>query len=250
MIPSSPPGHFFARTAFQRKFTIPFSIAQSAMIPSEVLFRRPDIAEAEYRAKAANKIVKAAYTGYYPSLILNGTAGFQSPTLQDFMKWISRYWMLGAQSDQLVFDGFRTPYDIQFQIARFKEAGGEYQQQVLVAFQEVEDALTNLDLYAREYNTGVTTTEWAQIAYQIYSDRYELGVINYIDVVITERSLLNLQIAVNALQGYRFMATVQLLKALGGGWSIDQPETLSCPCACPIVSVGTSSHPETMKALF
>lgn len=192
-------------------------------IPSEVLFRRPDIAEAEYRAKAANKLVKAAYTGFYPSLILYGTAGFQSPTLSDFMKWISRYWMLEAQSDQLVFDGFRTPYEVQFQIERFKEASGEYQQQVLVAFQEVEDALNNLDLYAKQYDTSVITTQWAQKAYQLYSDRYQLGVINYIDVVLTERSLLNFEISVNALQGYRYMATVELIKALGGGWSIDEP---------------------------
>ncbi len=190
-----------------------------AGIPSEVLTRRPDIAEAEYKMKASHKLIKAAYTQYFPSLILNGAVGFQSPTLKDFLRWISRYWMEEVQVNQIIFDGFRTPSQVQLQIARFKEASGAYQQTVLVAFQEVEDSLANVDFYAKEYDASVTTAQWAEKAYQLYSDRYKLGLINYIDVVNTERSLLTFQIAVNAYQGYRFLATVQLIQALGGGWS-------------------------------
>lgn len=187
-------------------------------IPSEILLRRPDIAEAELRTRASHALVKEAYTEFFPSLTLTATGGFESPIFKDFLRWISRYWMEGVQVNQVVFDGFRTPYNLKLQMARFQEAGGDYQEQVLIAFQEVEDSLTNLGFYAKEFDSAVATAEWAQKSFQLYSDRYTLGVINYIDVVNTERDLLNFQITVNALQGYRYLATIQLIKALGGGW--------------------------------
>ncbi len=187
-------------------------------IPSEMLLRRPDIAEAEYNTRAAHALVKEAYTQFYPSLILTATGGFESPVFKNFLKWISRYWVEGGQINQLIFDGFKTPYTLQQQIMRFQEASGQYQQQVLKAFQEVEDALTNIEAYAKEYESTQATTQWAQKAYQLYVDRYDMGVIYYIDVVNTERDLLNFQITLNALQGYRYIATIQLIKALGGGW--------------------------------
>lgn len=188
-------------------------------LPSELLLRRPDLAEAEYQTHAAHALVKEAYSEFFPSLTLTATGGFESPILKDFMHWISRYWMLGAQSNQIVFDGFKTPYNLQLQIARLQEANGEYQQLVLQSFQEVEDALTNIGSYAKEYENAWEATKWAKKANQLYIDRYSMGVIDYINVVNTERDLLNFQITLNAIQGYRYIATIQLIKALGGGWS-------------------------------
>ncbi len=187
-------------------------------IPSEILLRRPDIAEAEYITRSDHASVKSAYAQFFPSLTLTSTGGFESPIFKDFLKWISRFWMGGAQANQLIFDGFKTPYNLETQIARFYEASGEYQQQVLIAFQEVEDALTDIDSYAKQYDIAVATSLWAQKTYQLYLDRYTLGVIYYIDVANTERDLLNYQIAVNTLQGFRYVSTIQLIKALGGGW--------------------------------
>lgn len=189
-------------------------------IPSELLLRRPDIAEAEYNAQSQHALVKQAYSLFFPSLTLTGTLGFESPVLKEFLKWISRFWMYGEQVNQLIFDGFRTPYNLSMQIARFQEASGEYQQQVLTAFQEVEDALASLDSYAKQYEATLGTTEWGQRSYQIYTDRYNAGVTYYIDVVNTERDLLNFQINLNTIQGLRYLATIQLIKALGGSWSL------------------------------
>lgn len=188
-------------------------------IPSDVLLRRPDLAEADYNTRSEHALVKNAYAQFFPSLTLTSTGGFESPIFKDFLKWISRYLFLGAQVDQLIFDGYKTPYNLELQIARFKEATGEYQQQVLVAFQEVENALKDLDSYAKQYDLALTTTQLAQKTYQLYLDRYALGVIYYIDVANTEMDLLNYQIAVNTLQGFRYVSTIQLIKALGGGWS-------------------------------
>jgi outer membrane protein, multidrug efflux system len=188
-------------------------------LPSEILLRRPDIAEAEYNIRAAHALIKQAYSQFFPSLTLTAIGGYESPVFKDFLRWISRYWFEGAQINQLIFDGLRTPYNLQLQIARFQEASGSYQQLVLTAFQEVEDALTNIESYANEYDNAWSATQWAQKANQLYIDRYIMGVIYYIDVVNTERDLLNFQINLNALQGYRYIATIQLIKALGGGWS-------------------------------
>lgn len=187
-------------------------------IPSDVLLRRPDIAEAEFTIRSHHALVKEAYSLFFPSLTLTTSGGFQSPIMKDFLKWISRYLMFGAQVDQLIFDGFKTPYNLDLQIARFQEASGEYQQQVLIAFQQVEDALTDINSYAKQYDLAVSTAAWAQKTFQLYSDRYTMGVIYYIDVTNAETSLLNYQIAANSLQGYRYVSTIQLIKALGGGW--------------------------------
>lgn len=187
-------------------------------IPSDVLLQRPDIAREEFAMRSSHALVKEAYTQFLPSLTLTGTLGYESPVLKEFLKWLSRYWMEGVQINQLVFDGFKTPYNLQAQLARFAEASGTYQQTILIAFQEVEDALVNLNAYAKEYDSTLETVRWAQKAYDLYSDRYSHGLINYIDVVNTERDLLNFQIQLNTLQSFRHLATIQLIQALGGSW--------------------------------
>jgi len=187
-------------------------------IPSEVLLRRPDIAEAEYNAKSEHALIKEAVSLLFPSLTLTATAGSESPVLRYFLKGFSRYWMNGLGVNQIIFDGGRSAYNLELQISRFEQASAAYQNQVLIAFQEVEDALADLNSYASQYEAIGETTQWAMKSYQLYSDRYTSGVTYYIDVVNTEQSLLNYQISLNALQGFRYIATVQLIKALGGGW--------------------------------
>ena len=189
-------------------------------VPSEILLRRPDIAEAYYDTRAQHALVKRAVALFFPSLTLTGALGYESPLLKNFLTWFSRYWTMGAASDQIVFDGLRTPYNLDLQISRLLETNGTYQQLVLTAFQEVEDALKDIDSYATQYDTALDTTKWAEISYQLYKDRYTLGVTYYIDVVNTERDLLAYQITLNQLLGFRYVATVQLIKSLGGGWSL------------------------------
>ena len=187
-------------------------------IPSEIMLRRPDIAEAEYKIFSQHYLAKEAYAQFFPSLILTATGGSESPLFHDFLKWISRYWEDGLQINQLIFDGFRTPYNFKLQVARFKEASGEYQETVLEAFQEVEDSLANIESYGKQYNLAVDTSQLGEKTYNLYLDRYNSGIIYYIDVVNTERDLLNFQITQNELLGFKYLATIQLIKALGGGW--------------------------------
>lgn len=189
-----------------------------AGVPSTVLLRRPDIMAAEFSVRSEHALVKEAYTQFFPSLTLTATGGFESPTLRDFLRWISRYWMISAASDQVVFDGFETIYNYRAEIARFQQASGQYQQRVLVAFQDVEDALISIDTYAKQHEITLDTTKWAKKTYELYLDRYKLGVAYYIDVANTERDLLNFEISLNAYAGFRYVSTIQLIKALGGGW--------------------------------
>ena len=191
-----------------------------AGIPSEVLLRRPDLAAAELERRASHAMVKQAYAQFFPSLVLTTVGGFESPLFHYFLEYISRYWMLGAQVNQIVFDGFRLPSNLDVQKARFLEADGEYQQLVLQAFQEVENALVDIDFYQKEYEDASAAVQWAAKANQLYLDRYNLGVTYYIDVVNTERDLLNFQITLNTVHGYRYISTIQLIRALGGGWSL------------------------------
>jgi len=188
-------------------------------IPFEILTRRPDVLEALMNTKSQHELVREAYTEFFPSLTLTAAGGFESPVLKYFLQYISRYWMYGASSNQVLFDGGRLEANLQRQMAIFKEMSGTYQQTVLTAFQEVEDALNNIDLYAKQYQAMKTTVEWAEISFQLYTDRYNFGLTDYIDVVNTERALLNYQINLNQLLGYRYASTIQLIKALGGGWS-------------------------------
>lgn len=193
-------------------------------IPSEVLLRRPDVAEAEYKAMAENALVKRAYSLFFPSLLLTGSLAYESPDFKQFMKWISRYWSIGASSAQVLFDAGKTYYNLEYNFANFRAASGAYQQQVLIAFQEVEDALSNLDSYAKQYNSMQNAVTWAEKSHQIYLDRYTLGVTYYIDVVNTERDLLNYQLNLNNFLGFRYLSTIQLIKSLGGGWGCEEKD--------------------------
>ena len=187
-------------------------------IPSEVLLRRPDIAEAERLMATEHALVNAAYASFFPSLSLTATAGYSSVNLKYFLKNRSRLWSFGAGASQMIFDAGRLAADLAIQESRFREACAEYQEKVLVCFEEVEDALSNLELYAKEFNDVSQSVEWAKKTYRISNNRYENGVTSYLDVVTSEQEELANQIAQNNLLGLRFVSTVQLIEVIGGGW--------------------------------
>ena len=108
--------------------------------------------------------------------------------------------------------------DLAIQESRFREASAEYQEKVLISFKEVEDALSNLESYAKEFEDISDSVEWAKKTHRIANNRYIKGVASYLDVVFSEQEELANQIAQNELLGLRFVSTVQLIKVIGGGW--------------------------------
>lgn len=193
-------------------------------IPSEVLMRRPDIAEAERLMATEHSLVNSAYASFFPSLALTAGAGYSSPHLRYFLKSRSRLWAFGASASQMIFDGGRLSADLEIQESRFREASAGYQQQVLICLEEVEDALSNLENYAKAFDDVSDAVDWAKKTYRISNNRYKNGVTSYLDVVISEQEQLTNQIIQNNLQGLRFVSTIQLIKVIGGGWECNNSD--------------------------
>lgn len=189
-----------------------------AGLPSDVLLRRPDIAEAERKCASQNAEVGVAYASFFPSLSLTGALGYSSPDLSQFLKWLSRLWSLGINGTQTVFDGGRKEADTINAWARFIEASYGYQQQVLTAFQDVENALNNLELQSKQYDSLASSTESAKTRNRLSLQRYQRGVANYLEVTDSENSALTAELSLVNMQGQRYISTVQLIKALGGSW--------------------------------
>lgn len=214
-----------------------------AGIPSTVLLQRPDIAEAERTMASEHALINAAYASFFPTLNLTGTVGFLSPDFSDFLKWISRLWYIGGDSSQMLFDGWRDCSNLHVEQARFLEASGTYQQTVLTAFQEVEDALTNIDQQRKRSEELQRAVEASKKATSISLNRYTQGVAIYLEVVENERLELQSEINWIASQGAIYISTVQLIKALGGAWDAPLLEAApEEPGSCGECAAGDDGH--------
>lgn len=187
-------------------------------LPSELLCRRPDIAESERNLAAAYQEIGVAYAKFFPSLNLTAALGVESPFAHGLFSWHARYWQVGLNIMQTVFDAGRNCANYDYYKARFREAMANYQQKVLTAFQETEDALVNLRGYAsRAYDLGVAV-QAAQETLRLAQMRYNRGLTNYLDVTDSQRSLLETEQTSMIVLGNRYLSTVALIRALGGGW--------------------------------
>lgn len=189
----------------------------SPNLPSTILLARPDIAAAEREMAARHALIGVAYASFFPSLQLTSALGFSSPDFGEFLKWNSRLWSIGANIAQPIFDAGRNRAYLNLAYARFNEASHGYRQTVLTAFQEVEDALVNLKYQKEEYESYQRAVGFAKTRLKLSTQRYEQGLNNYLEVIDSERAALQTETqAVNSL-GLRYLATIQLIKALGTG---------------------------------
>jgi outer membrane protein, multidrug efflux system len=189
-----------------------------AGIPSELLTRRPDVMEAERNLAASYEDIGVAYANFFPSLNLNAAYGFESPFAFQLLNWRSRFWEVGFNILQTVFDAGRNEANYDYYRARFSETMAKYQQTVLGAFQDVEDSLVNLRGSARRGIDFAAAVESARITLNLAKMRYTQGLINYLDVVDAERQLLETEQTVAAILQDRYVYTIALIRALGGSW--------------------------------
>ncbi|MBS4168699.1 efflux transporter outer membrane subunit [Parachlamydia sp. AcF125] len=189
-------------------------------VPSEVLLKRPDIREAERRSAAEHALVGAAYASFFPSFSLTNTLGFSSPDLHDFLSRKSRLWAIDIRGSENIFDGGRNRSQLSLAWARFREADAHYQQQVLVALEEVESALANLKMQDEEIRSLEKAVKASQEAVYLTTERYRDGVINYLEVVDSERTELELKRDLVNRIGRQYISTIHLIKALGGLWAL------------------------------
>jgi len=189
-----------------------------SVVPSELLERRPDIAAAERRMAAANADVGVAQTAFYPSLTIDGQAGFQSVSAGTFLSWPSRIWSLGPVVNLPLFTGGFNKAQLAAAHAAYDQTVANYRQTALSAFQDVEDQLAAQQLLAAQLQGENAATASAQQTLEIANNRYKAGLVTYLEVATAQSAALDLQRTVVELEGVRRVAAVGLIKALGGGW--------------------------------
>jgi multidrug efflux system outer membrane protein len=187
-------------------------------LPAEVLARRPDIAESERFVAAATAEVGVAKTAALPHISLTGLAGFESTNMGSLFSWQNGLASLGASAITPIFTGGRTKAGVDQAWAAYRQTLAQYQKTVLVAYQEVEDQLAALRILAGEGESTAAAVADAQQAETIALNRYQNGLVSYLDVVFAQTALLANQRTATQIGGERMVATIVLIKALGGGW--------------------------------
>jgi len=191
-------------------------------VPSQLLERRPDIAAAERLVAQANAQIGIARAAYFPTVTLSGVAGFESSSIATWFAWPSRFFSIGASGAETIFDaGLRRATVQQFR-SQYDETVANYRQAVLTAFQQVEDNLATLRILSAEIQDQDKAVDSAGKALSLATDRYELGLDPYLNVITAQTALLsNQQTAVN-LRIQQMTASGGLIEALGGGWDASQ----------------------------
>ncbi|NYH16133.1 efflux transporter outer membrane subunit [Paraburkholderia bryophila] len=200
----------------------PVTVQVPAGLPSALLERRPDISAAERAMQAANARVGLAKSAFFPKLDITGAFGFESATLGELFMWSSRAFVLGPLAGGALtlplFDGGRRKANLAQARSKYDEDVAQYRQQVLVAFREVEDNLADLRLLDDQMREQNNAVEASQRAAHLSRTQYTEGAVSYLDVIDGERQVLTSQLQASHLQGTQAVATVNLIRALGGGW--------------------------------
>jgi NodT family efflux transporter outer membrane factor (OMF) lipoprotein len=189
-----------------------------AGVPSQLLERRPDIAAAERRVAAANAQIGEAKAAFYPDLTLSASAGLESTFFAPWLTAPSLFWSIGPQLVGTLFDGGKRDAALKGATAQYDGSVADYRQTVLVAFQQVEDNLSELDTLASEAQSQRRATAAAERSLKLTQNRYQAGAVSYLDVVTVQTIALANQRTEAQIQARSVDASVQLLKALGGGW--------------------------------
>ena len=194
-------------------------------LPSQLLERRPDIAAAERRVAEANADVGVTRAAFYPSLTLGATGGFESTSLASWFTWPARFFSLGPTLSQTLFDKGRRKAATEAARAQYDATVANYRQTVLTAFQEVEDNLASLRILSSELEQQNAAVASAQRTLSLSTERYKSGIDSYLNVITAQTTLLNYQRTAVNLQMQQMTASVELIKALGGGWDESQLPT-------------------------
>lgn len=187
-------------------------------LPSTLLERRPDVAQAERELASRLAQIGVAKAAFFPSVYLTAGGGFLSGEVSDLFLWDSRTWSIGPGLTVPLFLGGRNKAGLERARASYEEAVAQYRQRVLTAFKEVEDSLASLQFLRQEAEARKRAAEAATQAARLSLDRYRAGAVNFLEVVDSERARLLNEVAHVRINNDQLMATVRLIKALGGGW--------------------------------
>ena len=191
-------------------------------LPSTLLERRPDIAAAERRVKAANAQIGVNAAGYFPDLSVSGQYGFTAAALDRFFNAANNSWSIGANVAQTVFDAGATSAKVRQARTAYDAATANYRQTVLTAFQQVEDNIAALRVLDTEYGFDQAASREADEAETLANLQYQAGTTDYTAVVVAQNTALTARRTALQAARSRWVALVDLIQAFGGGWKVQQ----------------------------
>jgi NodT family efflux transporter outer membrane factor (OMF) lipoprotein len=186
-------------------------------VPSTLLERRPDIAAAERMMQQENALIGAAVALYYPDISLTGTFGYTG-TGGLTVALANEMYSLGASAAQTVFDAGKISAQVEAAKATYDQSVATYRQTVLTAFQQAEDQLAAVRILARQQKVADDAVKAAQTEVDVLLNQYQAGTVAFTAVVVADAMLLSDQVSALTVRQNRFLATVALIEALGGGW--------------------------------
>jgi multidrug efflux system outer membrane protein len=194
-----------------------------AGLPAALLERRPDIAAAERALAAANARIGVAKAAFFPAISLTGAAGYASGEMDALFKADSRVWSIGPSLYLPIFQGGRNRANLARSRAAYDESVAVFRQRVLIAFREVQDALTTARHLAEQAAAQERALTAARRATALVQTRYDAGLVAYFEVIDAQRTSLAIERSTAQLSALRLNTSVALIKALGGGWRAAAP---------------------------
>ena len=188
-------------------------------LPAQLLARRPDVAEAEQNLVAANAQIGVATAEFYPRFTLTSSAGFESMDIATLFTWQSRVASILPSVSIPIFQGGRLRANLEATKARYRQAVAAYTNQVLIAYGDVEDALTDLHAFTDEVGTLRQAVGASQDYLRFAQAQFKYGLVDYLIVIDAERTHLANELSLAQVVNLQMGASVQLIKGLGGGWN-------------------------------
>jgi NodT family efflux transporter outer membrane factor (OMF) lipoprotein len=211
------PADFSVTAAAEWQIAVP---TPPMVVPSELLQRRPDISAAERRVAAANEQIGIGRAAYFPSVNLTGSAGGFASSAPGLLSNPTSIWSLGVALTQPIFNAGLTKSRVAGAEAAYEQEVALYRQTVLEAFQSVEDQLIASRVLAEQASLLSASASAATQAQDQVLNRYRAGQVSFLEVVIAQTSALNARRALLQAQSNRQIASVALIKAMGGGWGM------------------------------
>ncbi len=202
-------------------------------LPADLLERRPDVAEAERLLAARNADIGVAQAALFPSIRLTGGLGFESAELSDLLDGESQIWSLGVSLVQPILDGGRMRANVDRARAQYAENLATYRERLLVAFKEVETSLAALRILDQQYESQLRAVNSAERAEQLATSRYKTGLTNVLELVDAQRTRLQVERVRLQVRQQQMLASVTLIRALGGGWEDRKYEVQAAPESRP-----------------
>ncbi len=209
-----------------------FSLSPSAMrtgvptvpagVPSTLLERRPDVAEAERKVAAANAQIGVATAAYFPDLTLSGSDDYTGSSMSHLIRASNRVWSIGPALAETLFDGGLRRAQVAQARAGYEGTVAAYRQTVLAGFQQVEDELVTLRVLEQQAVIEEAAVAAAREAEKLTLNQYKAGTVPYSSVITSQTARLSAEQTALTVLSNRLQASVALIEAVGGGWNASQ----------------------------